>query len=43
MTITAFPAATSSPAVTAIWCPKFRERRRSLNRGSAARASLIRS
>ena len=43
MTITASPAARSTPAVSAIWCPKFRESRTSRKRGSALAASTISS
>ena len=43
MTITALPAATSIPAVIAIWWPKFRDRRSTLKRGSVSRAATISS
>ena len=42
MTITASPAAKSMPALIAIWCPKFRDSRTTLTRGSARfRPSMI--
>ena len=37
------PAAASSPAVTAIWCPKLRASEITVTRSSAARSSSSRS